>query len=251
MDTRFFRVTLYSLLGILGLSLGAFLPYSLLGEGIFLLFCLLPALFEHRKKDVSLFPLLPKRWLSSLLFLPLLLGVTVGVSAITTLLFPSLAPQAAPLSFTAVLTSALSPAIGEELLFRLVALSLLLPYGKRFAVITSALLFALFHQSLYQMPYALAAGVVLALAALYSHSLLLPVFLHFANNLLSLLIGKHLTPLLVFLLVGSGIVSGVLLYLLYRRGVKSARTKVPFAFPSIIPLLLYAAYCILMAVLKL
>lgn len=251
MEPRFFRITVYCLLGVLGLSLGGFTSSPLLSEGVFLVFCALPALWEYTKKDVPLFSLLPKSPLSSLLFLPLLLGVTVGVSALTALLFPSLAPQAVPLSPLTVVTSALSPALGEELLFRFACLSLLLPYGKRFGVIVSALLFALFHQSFYQMPYALAAGIVLALAALYSRSLLAPIFLHFANNLLSLLIGNHLTPLLVVLFVGLGAASGCVLYILYRGKENTATTKAPFFPLSLLPLLLYAVYCILTAALRL
>ena len=251
MEPRFFRITVYCLLGVLGLSLGGFVPSPLLSEGVFLVFCVFPALWEYRKKEVSLLPILPRRPLSSLLFLPLLLGVTVGVSALTALLFPSLTPQAVPLSPLTVVTSALSPAIGEELLFRFVCLSLLLPYGKRFGVVVSSLLFALFHQSLYQLPYALAAGIILALAALYSQSLLVPVFLHFANNLLSLLIGNYVTLPLVLLIVGAGAACGAVLYLLNSKKEHTVTAKAPFSLLSLLPLLLYAAYCVLMAVLRL
>lgn len=251
MEPRFFRVTLYSLLGVLGLSLGGLLPSPLLSEGVFLVCCALPALWEYAKKDVPLFPVLPKRALSSLLFLPLLLGVTVGVSALTALLFPSLAPQTVPLSLLTVVTSALCPAVGEELLFRFVCLCLLLPYGERFGVVVSALLFALFHQSLYQMPYAFAAGIVLALAAVYSRSLLVPVFLHFANNLLSLLIGNYLTPLLVLLIVVAGAASGAVLYILKRKKENTAKAKEPFSSLSLLPLFLYAGYCAFMVIRKL
>ena len=251
MDTRFFRVTTYALLGLCGLTLCAKTPHPLLTEAVFLLFCLLPAILESVKKEVPLFPLLPRRPLSSLLFLPLLLGVTIGCSCLTALLFPSLKPGAAAFTPMTVLTSALSPAIGEEMLFRYTCLALLLPYGKRFGVFVSALLFALFHQSFYQMPYALAAGIVLALAALYSRSLLLPIFLHFANNLLSLFIGNRLTTPGILLFVGLGAAAGVTLYFLSRKKEMVPIPKEPLSFLSLIPLLLYAAYCIFIAALRL
>ena len=251
MDTRFFRVAVYSLLGLCGLTLCAKVSHPLLTEAVFLLFCLLPAILESVKKEVPLFPLLPRRPLSSLLFLPLLLGVTIGFSCLTALIFPSLKPGAVAFTPMTVLTSALSPAIGEEMLFRYTCLALLLPYGKRFGVAVSALLFALFHQNFYQMPYALAAGIVLALAALYSRSFLLPIFLHFANNLLSLFMGDRLTTPLVFLFVGLGATAGVALFFLSRKKESSPPPKEPLALLSLLPLLLYAAYCIFMAVLRL
>ncbi|MBO5653487.1 MAG: CPBP family intramembrane metalloprotease, partial [Clostridia bacterium] len=150
-----------------------------------------------------------------------------------------------------VLTSALSPAIGEEMLFRYTCLALLLPYGKRFGVAVSALLFALFHQNFYQMPYALAAGIVLALAALYSRSFLLPIFLHFANNLLSLFMGDRLTLPLVFLFVGLGIASGITLFFLSRKKEEAPSLQAPLSFLSLLPLLAYAVYCIFIAALRL
>ena len=101
------------------------------------------------------------------------------------------------------------------------------------------------------MPYALAAGVVLALAAVYSQSLLVPIFLHFANNLLSLLIGSYLTPLLVLRIVGAGTACGAVLYILNRKKESSPTSKESFSALSLLPLLLYAVHCVLMAALKL
>jgi hypothetical protein len=50
----------------------------------------------------------------------------------------------------------------------------------------SALLFALLHASLYQLPYAFVGGLLLGLAAVWGGSPLFAVLFHFLSNLLSL-----------------------------------------------------------------
>ncbi|MBO7304426.1 MAG: CPBP family intramembrane metalloprotease [Clostridia bacterium] len=80
----------------------------------------------------------------------------------------------------AVLTAVL-----EELLFRYLPITLLAPYSKRITVFLSALLFALSHAALYQIPYAFAAGVIFAVLDLAFDSILPSVILHFLNNLAS------------------------------------------------------------------
>ncbi len=63
--------------------------------------------------------------------------------------------------FLEVLVTALVPAICEEILFRSTILSNLVPYGKGFAIIASAILFGLMHINPAQLFYATAAGAVL------------------------------------------------------------------------------------------
>ncbi len=250
MRTSSTRLTLYLFCGLLGLVLSSLMPHPLLGEAVLLLFCVLPTLYERARGETVFLGARPRRVLSSLLFFPLLLGVTVGLSALTSLLFPALTPDAPTFTPLALLTSALAPALAEETLFRLLALSLLLPYGKGRAICFSALLFALFHQSLYQMPYAFGAGLVLAAAALYSDSFLLPVLLHFVNNLLSLLIGKYLTLPLVLLFVLLGVVAAAALFLPGRKETRVSDRPTE-KVRTLFPLLLYAVYCLTMAVFRL
>lgn len=83
------------------------------------------------------------------------------------------------------LTTALVPAFCEELLFRGAVLNTLLPYGKTTAVLGSALLFALMHQTANQLFYTAVAGVVLACVVLESGSIWAAVLLHMMNNLFS------------------------------------------------------------------
>ena len=250
--SRTLRLTLYLFLALLGLFLASAISNPLLGKSIFLLFCLIAACLEYRREDSALFPFFPKHPLSSLLFFPLLFGVTVGVSALTALLFPSLAPSEVPaLSYQSLLASALFPAVAEEMLFRFLALSLLLPFGKGRAVLISALLFALFHQSFYQMPYAFGAGAVLGMAALYSDSFGLPFALHLCNNLLSLLLGDRLTLPIALLFILAGAAAGILLLFLYRRESKQECPPTSIRPATLFPLLPYAVYCLTMAILQL
>lgn len=80
------------------------------------------------------------------------------------------------------LYSAIFAPVAEEILFRGYILHTLKPYGKRFAILGSGLLFGIFHGNLLQMPYAVIMGFVLGYLAV-EHSFLWAVFLHVFNNL--------------------------------------------------------------------
>lgn len=72
--------------------------------------------------------------------------------------------------------------VAEELLFRGLALRTLRSYGKRFAIFASALLFALFHGNLLQIPFAFLMGLIMGYAAA-EYSILWAIAIHVANNL--------------------------------------------------------------------
>lgn len=85
-------------------------------------------------------------------------------------------------SISMFLYSALAAPLVEELLFRGFLLRILRPYGKRFAIFGSALVFGLFHGNLLQLPYAFLAGLILGyLAAEYSIGWAIGI--HIFNNL--------------------------------------------------------------------
>ena len=77
----------------------------------------------------------------------------------------------------------------EELVFRKALISRLRVYGERLAVITSAVLFALFHGNLSQMFYAFLLGLVFGYVYLRSgklrHSLILHMFVNFMGSVLA------------------------------------------------------------------
>lgn len=72
--------------------------------------------------------------------------------------------------------------ISEELIFRGYILRSLRPYGKRFAIFGSALLFGLFHGNLLQTPYAILVGLVLGYVTV-EYSILWAIAIHTFNNL--------------------------------------------------------------------
>ena len=84
-------------------------------------------------------------------------------------------------SFSIVLYSALLAPISEELLFRKLVQGSLMPFGKRFAIVTSALLFGLFHGNFLKIPYAFAMGLILGYVAA-EYSVWWSIALHAFNN---------------------------------------------------------------------
>lgn len=72
--------------------------------------------------------------------------------------------------------------IAEEVLFRGLVLRSLKPFGKRFAIFGSALLFGAFHGNLLQTPYAFLVGLVLGYVTM-EYSIGWSIALHMFNNL--------------------------------------------------------------------
>ena len=76
----------------------------------------------------------------------------------------------------------LLPPLLEEFLFRGALLQLLRPFGDGFAIVLSAVLFALAHGNLVQAPTALLVGLALGFVTVRSGSIWPAVLGHFANN---------------------------------------------------------------------
>lgn len=85
-------------------------------------------------------------------------------------------------TFSMFLYSAILAPVAEEVLFRGYVLRSLRPYGKRFAILCSGILFGLFHGNLLQTPYAILMGLVLGYVAV-EYSIRWAVVLHMFNNL--------------------------------------------------------------------
>ncbi len=122
----------------------------------------------------------------------------------------------------AIISTAIVPAICEELLFRRTVLRALLPYGKTFAIMSSAVLFGLMHQNPAQIFYATAAGIVLGYAYVKTRSLLCVILIHFFNNLFSVIqqamlsnlsevLSFQLISILELILIAAGIMCAVFL----------------------------------------
>lgn len=84
-------------------------------------------------------------------------------------------------TFSMFLYASILAPVWEELLFRGFILRTLRPYGKRFSVLCSALLFGLFHGNLLQTPYAILMGLLFGYVTV-EYSIGWAVLLHMFNN---------------------------------------------------------------------
>lgn len=73
--------------------------------------------------------------------------------------------------------------ISEELLFRGLILRSMEPYGKKFSIFASAMLFGLYHGNLVQIPFAFAVGLVLGYVTV-EYNIGWAIVLHMFNNLI-------------------------------------------------------------------
>ena len=88
-----------------------------------------------------------------------------------------------PDDFSMFLYACILAPVAEEILFRGLVLRSLMPYGKRFAILCSALTFGLFHGNLIQTPFAFVVGLVLGYVA-SEYSIGWAMLLHMINNML-------------------------------------------------------------------
>lgn len=86
------------------------------------------------------------------------------------------------------LSIAVVPALVEEFAVRGVILQPLRKFGDKFAILASALIFAVMHGNLIQAPFALIAGIGLGYAVCITNSIWTGVLIHFINNLYSVVI---------------------------------------------------------------
>ena len=93
--------------------------------------------------------------------------------------------------FAVITKHVLLPAFLEEAVFRFIPLALIAPYSKKNAVVISSVFFAVVHCNLFQIPYALFAGLVLSYVALATGSIFPAVALHFLNNLSSVILMRN------------------------------------------------------------
>jgi len=91
-------------------------------------------------------------------------------------------PQSLPGLLLVLLTVAVLPAVAEEWLLRGVILPPLRRFGDGFAVVSTAVLFALLHQNMEQAPMAFVAGLALGWAYVRSGRLAVPIAVHLWNN---------------------------------------------------------------------
>lgn len=126
-------------------------------------------------------------------------------------------------TFSMFLYMGLGAPIVEELVFRGAIMRGLQPFGKRFAILTSAILFGLFHGNIVQSPYAFVMGLILGYTAM-EYSMVWAMALHMLNNLvlgdmftrLTLWMGAG-ADLLFYALIGICSVASVAVLVLRRK----------------------------------
>lgn len=133
-------------------------------------------------------------------------------------------------TFSMFLYASILAPVGEEILFRGYVLRSLRPYGKRFAVIGSAVLFGLFHGNLLQTPYAVLMGLVLGYVAV-EYSVVWSIFLHMFNNLVLADLLSRLTMnwsdmaygILNLVLLGGSFVASLVILIRNRHEIRAYR----------------------------
>ena len=160
------------------------------------------------------------------LALPFILALIFGTSFLTSLLlslfFEKPVTDVSGNVFWVIFKNAFIVAVLEEALFRYIPIAFLKPYTKKGAILFSAGFFALSHCNLYQIPYALLAGVFFAAIDIAADSIWPSVIIHFINNATSVIWlrrsgeGSFATTY-ISVLIGTAIVSAILLILLFRK----------------------------------
>ncbi len=87
-----------------------------------------------------------------------------------------------------IITMGLIPAVVEELIFRGMVLRGLSPLGKWKAVLISAAAFTLMHMNPSQTVHQFLLGIIMALIAWETGSILAPMLIHFINNALAIIL---------------------------------------------------------------
>lgn len=143
--------------------------------------------------------------------------------------------------------------IAEELLCRGLVLRLLQPYGKRFAIVLSALLFGLYHGNIVQIPFAFLVGLVLGYVTV-EYSIVWAMVLHIINNfvlvellgILSEFMPMEVVDIIFYAILGAAVVVSIIVLILKRKEVAAyfKENKISFfsveAAASSIPLWLFA-----------
>lgn len=141
------------------------------------------------------------------------------------------------------LNSTVLPAVIEEISYRGIIMTSLRPYGDRFAIIVSALIFALMHGNIAQFVTTFIAGLAIGFFVVKTDSLYTGMFIHFVNNAIASLLGYaqyQATDTGAMLMeigwMGMNLLFGVaaLIYMLAvrRLNFSLADTKIPDSYQS-------------------
>ena len=118
---------------------------------------------------------------------------------------------------TIIFAGILSPII-EEVLFRGVMLNKLRTYGDKIAIITTALLFGLFHENFSQFFYAVGLGMIFAYVTLKTGTIKYSIVLHIMINMMGSVIGTQvlsstIATMIFGIVVWVFVIAGLILFI--------------------------------------
>ena len=118
---------------------------------------------------------------------------------------------------TIIFAGILSPII-EEVLFRGVMLNKLRTYGDKIAIITTALLFGLFHENFSQFFYAVGLGMIFAYVTLKTGTIKYSIGLHIMINMMGSVIGTQvlnstIATMICGIVVWVFVIAGLILFI--------------------------------------
>ncbi len=137
-------------------------------------------------------------------------------------------------NFSMFLYGGILAPITEEILFRGLVQRTLLPYGKRFAILCSALTFGIFHGNLFQAPYAFVVGLVLGYVAC-EYSIGWAMVLHMLNNLvlgdmiprLTYGMSDVVTALAIWAILLPAAIAAIVILIVRRKDIRAYRKENP------------------------
>ena len=240
-------ILLFSLSGIGGF-VGEVLYFS-----AFILPAALGLIFAAKNQGVTSISVRKERILPSFALFAPAIAVIISISAITSYLLSLIGKSnitdVSGDIWLVLLRHALLPALLEEMLFRFLPSRLLASRSPRAFMLISPLLFALIHLNIFQIPYAIFAGGVLALLTLSTGSILPAVLLHFINNALSVIWMRNPEFTLPIIIAVAVLAAISLVYILvcrreYARWIREAFSGERVGFPvelAAVSLILLAA----------
>ncbi len=125
------------------------------------------------------------------------------------------------LLLTMIFVGILSPIV-EEFMFRRIMLDKLRPYGDKIAMVTSAIMFGLFHGNFSQFFYATAIGLVLAYVVIKTGSIKYSIILHIMVNMMGSVIGlaamrNSIATMIFGIAVWAIVIIGIVMFVKNRK----------------------------------
>ena len=133
--------------------------------------------------------------------------------------------------FLSIISIAVVPAIAEEFVFRGAILNILKPYGAKFAILASSLLFGLLHGNIEQFVFAFLTGLYFAYVAYKTESIVPSVIMHFLNNFSSLICSlfksnKEISSILEIFFLTIGIIGFMVLFVVNIQKIFNFKFKI-------------------------